>query len=206
MNKPNMKTFYSLWILFVILVSFSSVSSNNSYYYLTRAKPELIPLLVKPVYIDKDYSEEDKAIIKKSLDEFNFVLNGMIVFQVKDDKFDMDLMEINDALNNNGLIILKINSQSYLIHDKSGTLILGWMNKLNGNLMYIVRDRLDNEFFHSVILHELGHALGAEHRPEGLMEAVSAKPYPCIDGETALQISAVQMIPFEEMNYCVWNN
>jgi hypothetical protein len=55
-----------------------------------------------------------------------------------------------------------------------------------------------------VLMHELGHALGAEHGGDGLMSTpYSRLKQQCVDRYTILQVATHERMAAGDLNYCV---
>jgi len=191
---------YLLLIIFALSL-LSCTTTTSSYHYISHAR-SLAAVRTIPVYIDRDFDEKDQKVLLAAVDEWNFALNGMIVMTVVSTTFDMDPATIHEAYSASGFIFLKIDSSNPMVHDSPSTLTFAFVDKISGNLLYIIRDRLSSFYLRSVALHEIGHLLGAVHRDHSLMQGYAEHPYPCIDGATVSQVAAHYMIPLELMNYC----
>ena len=168
-----------------------------------------------PVYVDKTFSESDKLAIDQSIKEWNYVLNGQIVIEVVSYNFDMEPELILKARNANGFLILNVDSSNSAIPDEqtSGTLtaankgkVLAWCDRIGGNVMKVVRDRITTDDIKYIMLHEIGHLLGAQHVDDNqsLMYPYYSKiGYLCVDGGTARVIADRYNLNFAIMNYCI---
>ena len=73
--------------------------------------------------------------------------------------------------------------------------------------MWIVRDRLRNEWVTGVVLHELAHMLGAEHDEVYLMQPhFKWEDYRCVDKWTMMQVAKYQHISMGSLNYCQYGS
>ena len=47
--------------------------------------------------------------------------------------------------------------------------MLGFANKIGGEDIYLIRDKIEDNCIFGVTMHEIGHLLGVEHKEDGLM-------------------------------------
>jgi len=157
------------------------------------------------VYVDIQFGEADKISIDNAINAWNYVLNGYIELDVVSYKFDMSPAEINSILNENGVMILKINSDSKLIPTPRypEAFIAGFANDIGGNMIYLVRDKIDN-IVEPVMLHELGHILGSPDLDGQTLMSwnFSAKYTKCIDKRSMEEVAKYHHLDPMKLNYC----
>ncbi len=204
------------WLVSYLLILITGVLSvcacvGPSAHY--TAVPGVGHTLMKtvPVYADVRFSGEDKLVIEQTVEEWNYVLNGYEKLEVVDWKFDMEIGKLVEAGRNGGLLILKIDSSSDLVpDDEIGYKTVAWTNKIGGRKIFMIRDRIYGEGrFHDALLHEEGHAMGADHidGKSSLMATVySRSNAACVDQWTARAVAEYQMIPFSGMNWCYYGD
>jgi hypothetical protein len=78
------------------------------------------------------------------------------------------------------------------------------MKNRNGGFVYVVGDRVGRRDLTAVMLHELGHVLGAVHDPNGhLMRAAYDRTNGfCIDRAAVAMVAAAQRLPLNQLNWC----
>lgn len=155
------------------------------------------------VYIDSNFSEEEAKEIEMSMILWNNALNKQMLLFIASKNFIISTHNINEAEENNSFIILKINS--VIANDKKDidSSILAYTNRVGGNIVYIIRDRMAEEDIHYIMLHEFGHLLGATHVKKGLMyKYYSPASYSCIDYDTAKQVANYEKLNINNMKYC----
>lgn len=159
---------------------------------------------VIPIWIDKDFGEADRVAIDDAIRAWNYAMNGYIRLKVVDTNFDMEIDKIVSQVNQNGWLIMKIKSDNHLVptSDK-GYWTIGFTERIGGNHLYLVRDRLANEDVFGVTLHEIGHLMGSGHTGERLMfPHYSRARFQCIDWDTVRTVAKYNDLPVEALNYC----
>ena len=80
---------------------------------------------------------------------------------------------------------------------------MAFTDAVGGYKIYLVRDRDGNDDIKYLMLHEIGHLLGASHTETGLMSPMMDKQqFACIDYSTIVQVSLYQHLPVDDLNYC----
>lgn len=205
------------FMVFMFLMFLAACSSTTPMYQYTKvAKTKQYHWQrTIPVYVSHQFTEGDKVAIRDAVDAWNNVLNGHVSIQIKNEEFfanrDADIqtaLALKEA--NEGWILLKMDHDNPALADEieDGDGVLAFVNRLgsSGHLMFVLGDRIGSKDLKSILLHEMGHLLGAQHvSARSLMYpsyGIYAN-YRCIDKITVAQVSNYQHIPIEEMNYCV---
>jgi hypothetical protein len=159
-----------------------------------------------PVVVDKNFSPQDKTSIDNAINSWNYVLNGYMVMMVESYNFDMEVDVLKSVLARDGIVILKVYSDSSLI---PGKYTLAWANDIGGNKIWVVRDRFYLPDTYPIMLHELGHILGAEHEediPQNqnflMFPHYERGKYNCIDGRAMQKVARYQLLFMDRLNYC----
>lgn len=204
-----MKRLFGIVIFVLGLISCATISGPMQFQYTHMPVQNIIFARQIPVYIDVGFGDEDKMSIDNALDKWNHALNGYIVFTVKSFTFDMGTSDINDAIRNHGLMIFKVDSITCnFIPSQNGVEFktLAWADISSHDKIYVVRDRLSTQAIFPVMLHEIGHILGAVHSKEYLMHPVyTPQHYVCIDEDTIKQVAKFNNLPIEKLNYCYFS-
>lgn len=181
------------------------------YYVGNPGETNVIPLKVYKIWIDKEFGAADQLAIDDAIKQWNFALNGYVKLEVMSTQFDMEPEILARVMRGEGWVILKVNSTNSMVEGvdrkKDGTksYTLGWANQIGGNRMYLIRDRLRNDWVMGVTLHEIGHLLGAEHDDIYLMAPhFHWEDARCVDYEAIKLVAAYQHIPLSRLNYCVY--
>jgi hypothetical protein len=144
-------------------------------------------------------------------------MNGHAQFQVISDQFDMQEDILRRARNGTAFLILRIDSSNPIVGPADqgsqqewhrdgavGGYSLGFTPQIGSPIVYLVRDRLQNEDIYYVTLHELGHALGARHDADGLMYRYYRREvWQCVDRLAIRQVASYYHWDIHTVNYCV---
>lgn len=196
--------FLSLFVLGLL-----AACSGPTHFYYVRV-PTSAPITQRHihVYINKEFTAEDKLHIDDAILRWNYALNNYIVMTVINYSSSFTPIELMEAYSSNGLLIYKVDSNHPNIppQRESRLRTIAWTDRLGGNEIFLIRDRLYLADIYPVMLHELGHFLGANHVNEmGLMnKEYSATNYNCIDKSTVRQVAKFQKVDFSALNYCVF--
>jgi predicted Zn-dependent protease len=154
--------------------------------------------------VDRNFPKTQQQEILKAINEWNVALNGQMVLQVVDLDFDMEVDKITRVMNENGIMILSVPSYGAVMRLIDDGSLAGKTDRIGGNVVYILNDRVNEKTINVIALHEIGHLLGAEHSGQGLMRS-SYHPNLCIDKETIEQVARFNGIDVNKMNYCSSN-
>jgi hypothetical protein len=203
-----------LILLCFLVCSFLSCASPGPTYFAYVHSPaghQEIPRKTIHIWIDKNFGDADQVSIQAALDQWQFALNGQINLVVDSNQFDMQDNVLQHLQDGHTWIFLKVEGSNPFIqtHDRefghAGYLILACTDSIGGNTLYLIRDRLVNSQITGVVIHEIGHLLGAVHRPNSLMQAVpETNNNRCIDLDTLKQVAHYQHLDYHTMNYCVY--
>ena len=158
------------------------------------------------VFVDKQFSDDDKVSISNALNDWNYALNGYERFQIVLLDFDMVVSDIRRA--ERGVLILRIDSRSRFIpkSDVDGTVVDAFTDKIGGHLIYVVRDRISGQtVLENVLRHEIGHTLRTRHimDSKSLMNPVLSPVYSrCIDYATMKSVAKEQGLNISHLRYC----
>lgn len=188
-------------LIFIILIGCLGYIHHDPYVYTLKPYHQST-LKTIPIYIDKDFGDQDLIYLDDAIRQWNYSLNGYIKLEIVSTKFDMEQDIIKKALSGNAWLILKIYSNNEMVYDSPGSLTVAFVNKIGGNVLFLVRDRLSYEEITGVSLHEIGHLLGAKHN-SGLMSAEYNKNgLPCVDQIAMVEVAEYQGLPAKDLNYC----
>jgi hypothetical protein len=174
------------------------------FHYVNVGVGPSVPLKVIPVWIDDNFGQADQVSIDDSVQRWNYALNGFIKLEVRSTHFNMEPEVISQVMQGGGWLILRIDSKSAFVHDHANSLTLAFANALGGNRIYVIRDRVENSWVTGLMLHEMGHLLGAAHDGHDLMAPTyNWEACRCIDYEALQEVAQYQHLPLQQLNYCV---
>jgi hypothetical protein len=193
-------------LLFAALALLACGSVTGSY---TATPPSVEPsnTQVIPAYVDVGFSSAEKVAILASVAEWNWVLNGYARLDVRTLEFDMDIGTLREiVLTGQGLIFVQ-RFDADDITQEVGESVLGWSPGAPSNEVSIVSDRIGTRNLKTIVMHEIGHALGAQHLyiRNTLMFPQYQGNAPCIDKITVQYLATVRDWDWTKMNYCAFS-
>lgn len=202
------------FIKFVFGLLFLACFSCSSELYQYRSvSPEKYHTHYKDIqlYVDKDMNMNGRKQLEAAVNEFNYVLNGSMRFDVATWTLDPNsdagkAIEENVQTTHQGIVVLWLNHDDpALASSDIGEGTLAFVNGIgNANLLVVIADRIGSRNLRVILLHELGHAIGAMHvnGPSLMNPYYGPDQLPCVDATTATQIAGYQHIPLDTINYC----
>ncbi len=196
--------------LLVSLVMFFALDCGHflvPYHYINNPETAVAPTKVINIWIDKEFSSNDKENMQLGINQWNYALNGYIVLKIVSKDFDMEPSVLNDVvLKGEGWLFLKIDHNSNFIRDKNEKIALAFVNDIGGNRIYFVRERFGSDAVQGITMHEIGHLLGATHSNGYLMQPTySWENYRCVDWNAVKQAADFQRLPQDRMNFCAYD-
>jgi hypothetical protein len=181
-------------LLYLLLALWILGCSHIREYGYTRVSG--IPIREERViYVDKGFGRGDRIEINRAIEQWNYVLNGFLYLRVESWEYEMEPVE--------GYLFLKIDHTVSFIPVASTGETLAFVDTIGGRLLYLVRDRLGNEDVYPIMLHEIGHLLGAKHGQKLMLPIYDRAEYQCIDGETVSAVAQHNGYDFSKMNHCL---
>lgn len=149
---------------------------------------------VERVLVDAKFDEADQRSIIRAVERWNVVLNGVTHLEPRVAKL---------SLAESGIMIMRIDSSAPYIPEPQEGHTLAFVERIGGRHVWVVRDRILSTWVEPVMLHELGHILGAVHHDGGLMNwEFTTAAYACVDVETARDVSESLNVPLSRLRYC----
>lgn len=156
-----------------------------------------------PIWIDKNFGDSDQISIDDAINQWNYALNGYIKLTVVDNKFDMEVSKIKEQERLNGWLFMKVRHDDSIVPpDKPFSKTLAFCNKIDGNYMFLIRDRIDNKDVFSITLHEIGHLMGVGHT-NNLLMSLNYNDFQCVDYDTISMVAKRYILSVNDLNYCV---
>ena len=202
----------------IYLVALLVVTNCNCGTGHWRYKQGIIPehvatVKVIPVWLDTNFSAQESKAIKDSIKEWNSVFNGQLVIRQEGEFNGKDQIKkylIASKVMHQGWSIIRLNSNDSTISDvvETGDGTLAFVFGIGtGNLMVVVGDHIGLRDLKTIVMHEMGHLLGAYHvNARSLMSpkyGIGKDEVDCIDKVTVAQVAGYQNLNLKELNYCV---
>lgn len=196
------------WAGIIFLACFVNCTTvPKPFYYTGSNSSKSITMRTVKIWIDRDFGDGDLIAIDNAIKQWNVALNGWIILEVMPQRFNMEEDIIKRSSGGEGWLIMKIDSSNPMVNDDSSGKVLGMTNDIGGSRMWIVRNRLPNEWVTGVTLHEIGHLLGARHQGDGLMRPdFFIDSAGCVDYDAAEQVADYLNIEVNQMKYCIYGN
>jgi hypothetical protein len=177
--------------------------SGDGYRYTEHATPASTGRAV-PLYVDRDFDENERRHILSAMRQWNYVLNGFVQFRASmlpDNPTSAMLAQIKRG---GGWIVARVDSRHPIAHQGEGKQALAVTAGGRGGFVYVISDRIGHRDLTGVIMHEFGHVLGAGHDGYGLMAPVySAAMGRCIDRDAVALVAQAQRLPVNQLNWCI---
>jgi hypothetical protein len=192
-----------MWRLALLICLGLLVGCYHAGYQYTRLTPAPVSWGIIPVYIDQNFTAQEKTQVANAVMQWNYVLNNYIQLQITsfDTKFDDDKeVQIRQE---HGFMIEKISWKQACDLKECNDDVLAFAER-GGNIIHVISGRAENEKLSGVMMHEMGHLFGARHVPDTLMDAqYDPLTFQCVDQTTERQVARRQGLDPNKLNYCV---
>jgi hypothetical protein len=165
-----------------------------------------------PLYIDQRFTPEQDREILFAVSEWNRVLNGYLMIEIADWHYiigSLGARRIDDQIEKTqqGIVLLAVNSNDPIVSLYHADTFLAFVNNVGdaAHVLVMIRDRISTRPYHTILMHELGHALGAQHvNTISLMfpNTDGDLMLDCVDKITASQIATYHHMDLNHLNYC----
>lgn len=141
---------------------------------------KFLPLVKINIGIDQCFTTQEAKNIIEALIRWQDGIDGLVVFHIGNMSMKKLIKNKDDIHTNYSINIIKTYSVDKVIQKYEKE--LGTLNGLSVwhkevNLVFVVVDRVKTqEEFVGLVMHEVGHMLGLEHRPDTIMYRYSGRP------------------------------
>jgi hypothetical protein len=147
----------------------------------------------KTLYLDRNIDDDELFHIMQAAMEWKHATNGQVVLDIK--RLPRPYIPLTNAI-----IVINVSPEYpdiLMLDNGKGPNTLGYCNSAASiEFIELVNDRMNEENSTSVVLHELGHALGLEHTAE-----VGTLMYPVYD-EGSNHITSSDLKQFCKLYHC----
>jgi hypothetical protein len=164
---------------------------------------------VVEVWHTDNFTEVERGSLGEAIGEWNYVLNGQMEIGVVGDFDSEDMGEWLKRMKESNKtgdswLIFKIDSGNEILGEvREG--VLAFVPELGSRFMVILGDRIGTKDLKTIMMHEIGHMLGAMHVNIDYTLMVSGYGYKqadCIDLLTVRQVAKYNDMDISGMNYC----
>lgn len=173
--------------------------------WIAHPAPHIANVDIQPVYVDKDFSPAEKAVIKSTFESWNTSLNGYRVFVIENDKFEFDIETITRIQHTNeGIIVAAIDEKTAASYGDVEEATLAWWDPPE---IFILVERIGHRDLKTIGMHEVGHAMGLRHSSVAgslMFPFYEKQGGACVDEVTARMVTEATrgLFDFKHMNYC----
>ena len=176
---------------------------TSAYQYTDKPSAAAMAARTLTIYIDGDFDAAERERIGLALRQWNHVLNGFVRLRPVLLPADASDGAVAQLRRPGAWIVAKVDSRHPAARDRSA-LAMTVGNRGSG-FVYVIADRFAMRDLTAVMLHEVGHVLGAGHDPHGhLMAPVYDRNNGhCIDRGAVAMVASAQRLPLNQLNWCV---
>ena len=174
-----------------------------AYRYTDKPPAAALASRTLTVYVDGDFDAAERERIGLALRQWDHVLNGFVRLRPVLLSADASDGAVAQLRRQGAWIVAKVDSQHPAARDRSA-LAMTVGNRGSG-FVYVIADRFAVRDLTAVMLHEVGHVLGAGHDPHGQLMApvYDRNNGHCIDRGAAAMVASAQRLPLNQLNWCV---
>jgi Zn-dependent protease with chaperone function len=177
--------------------------ATSSYRYTDKPSAAAMTARTLTLYVDGDFDGAERERLGLAVRQWNHVLNGFVRLRpvvLPADASDGALAQLRRQ---GAWIVAKVDSRHPAARDRSALAVT--MGNRGSGFVYVIADRFAMRDLTAVMLHEVGHVLGAGHDPHGhLMAPVYDRDNGhCIDRAAVAMVASAQRLPLNQLNWCV---
>lgn len=176
---------------------------TSAYRYTDKPSAAATAVRTLTIYVDGDFDGAERERIGLALRQWNHVLNGFLRLRpvlLPADASDGTVAQLRRP---GAWIFAKVDGRHFSARDRSA-LAMTVGNRGSG-FVYVISDRFSVRDLTAVMLHEVGHVLGAGHDPHGRLMApvYDRNNGHCIDRAAVAMVASAQRLPLNQLNWCV---
>jgi hypothetical protein len=176
---------------------------TSAYRYTDRPSAAAMAARTLTLYIDGDFDGAERERIGLAVRQWNHALNGFVRLRpvlLPTRASDDAMAELRRP---GAWIVAKVDSRHPAARDRSAVAMT--VGSRGSGFVYVIADRFAVRDLTAVMLHEVGHVLGAGHDPNGhLMAPVYDRNNGhCIDRGAVAMVASAQRLPLNQLNWCV---
>lgn len=207
---PGMRL--TIILVISLLVSFVSGCGVGLYEYTDVGVVDHVNnKRVIEVWRTSNFSKSEEEAMKGAIEEWNEVLNGQIEIKAVGEISSIDVDEWEEKYDEiretrDGWLWIKLNSDHPVVRRRAGSGVLAFVPGLGSQLMMIIGDRIGTKNLKTIMMHEMGHMMGASHVNIDyvlMTPMYGFKQSDCIDLLTVRQVAWFYDLDVTGLNYCV---
>jgi hypothetical protein len=176
---------------------------GSAYRYTDKPSAAAAAARTLTIYVDGDFDAAEHERIGLALRQWNHVLNGFMRLRPVLLPVDASERAVVQLRRPGAWIIAKVDSRHPAARARSA-LAMTVGNRGSG-VVYVIADRFAVRDLTAVMLHEVGHVLGAGHDPHGQLMApvYNRSNGQCIDRAAVAMVASAQRLPVNRLNWCL---